>query len=141
VESAPDPSRRSDLVKEAAQFVRYGIVGVLLMFAYLGLALLLVTVFGLAPIWASPLSFVLCVPLAYLGQSIVVFRARWGDRAQQTRFLATTIMGFIIASGVAPALALFAEVPLYVNFLVVCILVPLTNFVVFRFWVFRARWR
>jgi putative flippase GtrA len=138
VETRRSGPRRHDIGREFAQFVRYGIVGVLLMLAYLGVALILASVFGLSPVWASPLSFVLCVPLAYLGQSILVFRAPWGDRAQQTRFLLTTVTGFLIAAGVTPLLALFVDVPPYVNFMVVCVLVPLTNFLVFRFWVFRA---
>jgi putative flippase GtrA len=138
IPDAKRATRWQRVYREAPQFIRYGLVGILLMIAYLGLAQILAEVVGISPVLASPVSFMLCVPLAYLGQSIVVFRAPWGDRAQQKRFLATTLVGFIIATSAAPLLALVADVPSYVNFVVVSLLVPLANFVVFRFWVFRG---
>jgi len=120
------------------QLVRYGIVGCLLMLLYLGLAILLNSRFGLSPAVASPLSFVLLLPLVYLGQAVLVFRARCGNRTQMVRFFVTAANGFVISASVVPTLGAWFALPAQANFLVVSCVVPVMNFLIFRFWVFRA---
>lgn len=129
---------RGRLSAQIRQLARYGIVGGLLTIVYLGVALFLSRRLGLSASIASPLSFVLCLPLVYVGQAVFVFRAPRGSHAQMVRFLITVSTGFIVSASVAPTLGNWFALPERASFLAVSILVPVSNFLIFRFWVFRA---
>lgn len=130
----------SELTSMAGRHLRlvtaYGLVGIGLMVVYLGLSFGLRYLSGMPAQFASPTAFVICIPIAYLAQSTLVFRSPWLNARQALRFTLAMAVGFAISSAAVPLLSWMLGLPEPVSLLSVSALVPLANFVVFRFWVF-----
>jgi putative flippase GtrA len=114
----------------------YGLVGIALMALYLCLSFGLSHVAGMAAYLASPVAFVMCIPGAYLAQSLLVFRSPWLNARQMFRFTVTMAVGFLISATAVPVLSGMFGLPETLSLLSVSALVPVANFIVFRFWVF-----
>lgn len=121
---------------EIFQLIRYSVVGVVLLLTYLGLVWALVELWSVWPTIASPLAFVLCLPLVYWGQTTFVFRARPNQWNQAARFGASAVSSFAIVT-LVPLLGSWFGWPYQINTFVGAALVPMANYLVFRFWVFR----
>lgn len=114
----------------------YGLVGTGLMVLYLCLSFGLHYLGAVTAYLAGPMAFVLCIPVAYLAQSVLVFRSPWLNGKQMLRFAVTMAVGFVVSASAVPVLSGGAGLPEFVSLLSVSALVPLANFIVFRFWVF-----
>jgi putative flippase GtrA len=122
--------------RASAQFVRYLLVGGTSALAYILIAMAL-TRLGLSAGTASVGSYLLVIPPAYLGQRILTFRAsQWHGVAfpkYLTLQVAGTIAGYFLSNRLAelgwPGWAVFAAV---------AVMVASTNFLVLKYWAFRA---
>lgn len=117
-------------------FLHYIVVGSSLAAIYLGLSFGLHSMASMPAHLASPIAFLLSVPIAYFAQSILVFRAGWLDGRQFLRFLVTMGVGFVVSASTIPILSWALGLPEIIAMASVSAFVPLVNFVVFRFWVF-----
>lgn len=114
----------------------YGMVGITLTALYLCASLGLRYLLSMPAQFASPTAFLLCVPIAYLAQSTIVFQSRWLNAKQMMRFIVTMITGFAIATAAVPLLSWTLGLPEIISLLSVSLFVPIANFIIFRFWVF-----
>lgn len=102
---------------------------------YLVLVIAFVELFGLPPAIAGPVAFLLCLPLAYWGQSSFVFRARSDHRRQALRFGVTMLCGFVLLTA-APIVGAWLNLPYQINILFGVAFVPAVNYMIFYLWVF-----
>jgi putative flippase GtrA len=93
------------------QFSRFSLVGASAALAYVVIATGLLNAFGLAPWWASTLSFFTCVPLAYAAQRRIAFRSRRAHTSAFPRYLATQVANMIVAAVSSEALSRLGFLP------------------------------
>jgi putative flippase GtrA len=119
-----------------ARFVLSGIVATLVYFM---LTNMLVLAIGLAPTAASVCAYLLSIAVSYVLQSRFTFRVNADSVDQMVRFIVTSLVGLGIA-WCAMAVTTGVSAGSYViGATVVCVLIPVANFFIFRGWVFVRR--
>ncbi|MGF1463232.1 MAG: GtrA family protein [Maricaulaceae bacterium] len=120
------------------QRVRYLIAGGLVTAIYWG-----ITVAGGALAWApmwvnSTIGFWASVAAQYGLQSKFVFARRARDLGQGLRFAAAILLGYAVSTLIAGVLGPSLGWPPALAATLVVVWIPIQNFVLFTFWVFRA---
>lgn len=116
--------------------VRFGLSGLVSTLVYFVLTNALVLVASMMPTTASVCAYLLSLGVSYLLQSRFTFRVNADSVDQIVRFVVTSLAGLMI-SWCAMAIAVDAlALPYVIGAAVVCILIPVANFFMFRSWVF-----
>jgi putative flippase GtrA len=123
--------------REVWRVARFLIVGAAVALTYAGLFL------GLraaeTPIWeANGIAHVASICVQYVSHTLWTFRSRLRDRAQQLRFLGVIVFGFGFSFAVTTLLSPYMGWPDVVSVALVVFVLPLFNYVLYRFWVFRG---
>lgn len=116
--------------------LRFGVSGAISTLAYFLLANLLMLATGMADTICSFVAYLLSLILSYGLQSRFTFRVATGSRGQIMRFVFTAATGVVIATGLVQVCNELLGWPSVIATALVCILIPVANFIAFRWWVF-----
>ena len=130
-------SKLSRLSDTHAQFLRFSIVGGLVALIYFSLFILLAPI--LQAFLANSIAYVLAVTFQYFAQSTWTFRRRARDAAQAVRFGLTMVAAYLFATVITTWIGPALDWPNYVVAGVVVVILPVTNFIMFKIFVFRKR--
>lgn len=118
---------------------RFGISGAAATLVYFLLTNVLVIAAGLLPTVASVCAYLLSLGISYLLQSRFTFQANTDSLDQMTRFVITSLAGLVIAWCVMAITVDVLAWPYFAGAAVICVLIPVANFFIFRGWVFATR--
>jgi putative flippase GtrA len=119
------------------RIVRYLFAGVAVSLGYTFTVLLLVEWSGLLrPAWASAASFVLWTPISYVAHRDFTFRFDGAHRSAATKYLVAFLLRFA-ASALVVAGIEYLSFHYLLGVLLNWAVLPLINYVVLSFWVFR----
>jgi putative flippase GtrA len=122
---------------ELGRLVRFGLVGVVATAVYSVVALLAIQGLDLSPIFGSALGCTASIAVSYYGHTLYSFRVEINHAAFLWRFLSVAAASFIIATGVMWLLTDLMDVSYLLSVGIIAVLVPITNYVCNRFWIFR----
>jgi putative flippase GtrA len=121
--------------------VRFGLTGVTTTLVYFFLTNAFVLLLGMPPAVASVCAYLVSIGISYLLQSRFTFRVNSDSVDQVVRFVVTSLAGLGVSWCVMVFTVSVLGWPYLIGALAVCILIPATNFFVFRGWVFAMRER
>jgi putative flippase GtrA len=116
--------------------VRFGLTGLTTTHVYFFLTNAFVLLLGMPPAVASVCAYLLSIGISYLLQSRFTFRVNSDSVDQVVRFVVTSLAGLAVSWGVMAFTLVVLEWPYLSGALLVCVLIPAINFLVFRGWVF-----
>lgn len=123
----------------ALRIMRYGFAGVAVSILYSLAVIACVHLFApLSPTIASVIAYVVVVPLAYIAHGRISFSDRPYDNFQPLRFAVSTTASFIIAIGGMYYITEIAGRSYLLGIAWNWLMIPVMNFLVYMFWVFRA---
>ena len=120
------------------QIIVFGMVGGAATIGYAVGVWLLVRQLGWSPVVASLVSYILCAVFSFLAHSLLTFQVGKGTPRDLVRFIVTTVIGLSLAAGAMKASEMMGF-PLPVGIAIVVMAIPLTNFLVLKYWVFERR--
>lgn len=126
---------RLDQTDALAGLLRYGVMGALATGVYFAVAVGLHQT-GLGPNTTSAIAIAISVLVSFVIQSRVTFQTGRLDPAEAARFVVVGLIGLTVSRVVIGTVHLRAGQPFWVAALVVCLIVPITNFTAMNFWVF-----
>jgi putative flippase GtrA len=122
--------------REFGRFVRFGITGVIATLAYAVVTIILVERWGVRPIPAAIVGYLAASGISYFGHLYFSFSVEPNHRTYLWRFLIVSALSFtlnIIITWIVTALFACSA---RVSVIIVSILIPATNYLCNRFWVF-----
>jgi putative flippase GtrA len=119
------------------RLARFGMAGVASTIFYFVATNILLLLTSATPVLASILAYLLSWGVSYLLQSRFTFGVASDSTAQVVKFLLTAAVGLAVSSGAMFVVTETFLWPSYAGAAVVCILIPVANYFVFRSWVFR----
>lgn len=122
---------------ELRRVLRFALVGVSVAALY-ALLFFVARGLGLVPWAANFLAFGLAVAFQYVAQTLFTFRAALKTRGQLPKFLLTIGLGLGISTLITAAIGPALDWPEPISVLVVTVVLPVTNFLLFRLWVYRG---
>lgn len=128
----------SFLSVEFSRIARFGVVGVLATLVYMTVTFIAVELFGLAAVAASIIGQCTSTLVSYLGHAFYSFGVETDHRTYLWRFLAVAAITFALNGLVTYLLTDVVGVSYRVSIICVSVLIPLTNYICNRFWVFRS---
>jgi putative flippase GtrA len=120
---------------------RFGLTGITTTLVYFFLTNAFVLLLGMPPAVASVCAYLFSIGISYLLQSRFTFRVNSDSVDQVVRFFVTSLAGLGVSWCVMVFTISGLGWPYLIGALAVCILIPTTNFFVFRGWVFAMRER
>ncbi|QPH53074.1 GtrA family protein [Pontivivens ytuae] len=123
--------------REFWRLVRFGVVGVCLAATYAGLFLGL-REFGLTRWESNGIAFSISTALQYVAHTKWTFQSRIWDTGQQTKFLVVIGIGVVYSFIVTTKLTPFFGWPDWGAAACVIFTLPILNYILYRFWVFRV---
>jgi len=117
--------------------VRFAIVGVGVATFYV-LAYPLLRHIGLPTVPANVIAYLTATALQYVCQTAWTFRKPLGVPAQMGRFVAMIVIGLAVSAAITSWIAPAARLPDWQAAMVVVVSIPVLNFLLMRFWVYRA---
>jgi putative flippase GtrA len=121
------------------RLIRFGLSGVATTLFYFALTNVLVLALHVQPVTASVCAYILSIGVSYLLQSRFTFQVRGDSFDQVAKFVVTSIAGLIVSWCVMAWSTDLMAWPYFVGAAMVCFLIPVVNFFVFRGWVFAVR--
>lgn len=119
------------------QLLRFSIVGTLVAFIYF--VLFVILSISLSPFLANTIAYLSAITFQYFAQSIWTFERNAFDGTQILKFAATMVFAYMVATLVTTFVGPSLDWPSYIAGGVVVVVLPVTNFVIFKIWVFRSR--
>lgn len=124
------------LQHELFRLARFGVVGVFVTAIYVGTFFVLHWRFEVIEWAASLVAFALAVSCQYVAQTLFTFRATLRSARHVLRFAVTIAVGALISTGVTGVIGPGLGWPDTIAVAIVVVLVPISNFLLFRFWVY-----
>ncbi|HBB55955.1 MAG TPA: hypothetical protein DCZ49_07200 [Hyphomonadaceae bacterium] len=118
---------------------RYAISGILVASIYAGSFFILSRIFSIASTPSSSIALLIAIFVQYFLHSIYTFKRDWRDGDQLLRFVITIITGLLVSQVVIGNFAPRVGVPDYIGLVIVMVVLPIVNFMVFFIWVFRHK--
>lgn len=134
-----DSLLRAVLPPSLHRVARFRLSGVVATLVYFLLTNLLVLAAGMPPTPASVCAYLLSLGVSYLLQSRFTFRMWAASVDQMTRFVITSLAGLVFAWCVMAITVDVLAWPYLAGAAVICVLIPVENFFIFRGWVFATR--
>jgi putative flippase GtrA len=125
-----------DRFVEVGRIARFGIVGVVATLVYISTSWTAVYSFGLPPVTGSIFGQALGVGVSYFGHSLFSFRVKIDHRVFLWRFILIAALTFALNIAVTWTLTGFFSLSFWISTLAVTVLIPTTNYLFNRFWVF-----
>lgn len=120
----------------AAQLTRFASIGAVATLVHVTVALM-VSGMGFAAQAANLAGFAAAVMLSYFGHGAWVFKANLRHSFHGPRFVATALVGLIVSSSLTHVIATTLGAPFVVAMAVVAVAVPVSTYLLCRFWVFK----
>lgn len=121
------------------RLVRFGLSGATTTLFYFVLTNVLVFALHVPPVAASVCAYLLSIGVSYLLQSRFTFQTGQDSFDQIAKFVVTSVAGLIVSWCVMAWSTNLMAWPYFVGAAIVCFLIPVANFFVFRGWVFAVR--
>jgi putative flippase GtrA len=121
---------------ELGRLARFASVGVLATLVYFAVALIAANAIGLAPISASISGQIASTAVSYFGHASFSFRVQPRHGVFLPRFLTIAALTFAMNFGVSALLTTLVGAPSLLVFCAMALLIPTTNYLCNRFWVF-----
>ena len=122
---------------DAAQLWRFGLVGVFVATLYFVLSVLIVDIFDLVSWVGSAIAYVIAIIVQYILQTVFTFRESLEEKSQAFKFFVTVLSGLIFSVLVTGVIWPLTEWPEWWAYLIVIVTLPITNYIVFKYWVYR----
>lgn len=119
-----------------AMTLRFGSVGIAATLLYFVLALIMERAGLLGTTSASLVAYAVAALFSYFAHRNFTFGSTQPHGTAMPRFIVTTICGALLALALPLVLHDWLQWPAYVALAAVCIVIPVTNLVVLRLWVF-----
>lgn len=119
--------------------IRFATVGVLVAGVYLVLFSVLVDWLKLSPANGNFIAFTVAVLFQYVSQSMFTFGKKANDVCQFVRFVVSVILGLLISHIITVVLSPMIGMSNMSSALMVVVVLPLFNFLIFRTYVFTSK--
>jgi putative flippase GtrA len=126
------------LTAEVARIIRFGIVGIAATLVYAGVTYLVVETGVAKPIMASVIGQLTAGFISYFGHLRFSFAVDPDHKSFVWRFLVIAAVTFAMNIGVTFLLTEVLGLSYRVSIVVVTVLIPITNYLCNRFWVFHS---
>jgi putative flippase GtrA len=136
--SSASMAGRSPVVGEVARVARFGLVGVVSTAVYFLLSVAMVELASLRPMGASVIGQIGAGIVSYLGHVIYSFRVRRDHRRHGWRFVVIAAATFGLNVLLIWLLTEVAQLPYWIAFASLVVMIPTINYIGNRFWVFRG---
>ncbi|MEH2511972.1 putative flippase GtrA [Nitrobacteraceae bacterium AZCC 1564] len=145
VPSSKAPRSRIDTLSSALlavvprslhRLVRFGLSGIAATLFYIALTNVLVLALHVPPVTASVCAYILSIGVSYILQSRFTFQVGRDSFDQIAKFVVTSIAGLAVSWCVMAWSTNLMAWPYFVGATIVCFLIPVANFFMFRGWVF-----
>lgn len=124
-------------MRPVSQLLKFAGVGALATLLHVAVALTVSALFGLAPQVANACGFISAVALSYFGQGRLTFEQELKHSFHGPRFMATALTGLLVSSTVTEIVAVQYGAPFAMAMAIVAVAVPLTTYLLCKFWVFK----
>ena len=121
--------------KPEPRLVRFVVSGISAAAIYCLLAFFAVEQLGWQPLTAGLVAYLSALPVAYLLHRMFTFRSRSQIPAEASRFVATSLIGIGLSSGLLTTMTKLG-MPLAGALLVTCVLIPAANYLAMSRWTF-----
>jgi putative flippase GtrA len=128
--------RPAGLLVETGRIVRFGIVGVCATFVYIGCSIAAVKLLPSSVVLASIFGQCMSTAISYVGHSKYSFQVETDHGTFLWRFSIISAITFLMNGAATWMLAVVIGLSHTLSFLIVTVLIPVTNYVCNRFWVF-----
>jgi putative flippase GtrA len=118
------------------RIVRFGLAGAVATLAYFLITNVLVLLANMPPVTASVCAYLLSLGISYILQSRFTFKINTDSPNQVARFVITSLAGLLVSWCVMAIAVDVLSWSYFVGTAVICVLIPLVNYFVFRGWVF-----
>jgi len=118
---------------------RFIIVGGLATFVHYSVALLTHHLFGLSPLWANFLAFLIAFNVTYIGNYFWAFEADSDHKTSLPKSLAVSVTGLALSQIIVWGLTERLAFPFHLTLIFAVTLVPMVTFSLNRFWVFKEK--
>ncbi|MEL6170726.1 MAG: GtrA family protein [Pseudomonadota bacterium] len=119
------------------QLARFATVGAIATFLHVLAALFVSTFLEFSPQAANATGFVTAIIFSYFGHGRLTFETELRHEHHGPKFMVTALSGFLVSSCLTQVIAVWFGAPFVFAMAVVAIAVPLSTFVLCKFWVFR----
>jgi putative flippase GtrA len=124
-------------ITEIARIARFGLIGTLSALAYAAVTSVLVRSGLAGPVPAAVIGYAMAGTISYLGHIYYSFGVEPDHRRFLWRFVLTVGVTLPMTIGCTWLITVMLGYPNYVSIVAVTILIPGTNYICNRFWVFR----
>ena len=121
---------------ELMRIIRFGVVGVGATATHMGTAVLCVELAGLSPELATTIGMGASMGVSYFGHQMFTFGVKADHRTYVPRFLVSTVIAYLLNVGLVALITEVLDLPYQVAFAVVAVVIPLSNYLIGRLWVF-----
>lgn len=119
-----------------SQITRFTGIGAIATLVHMGVALLCSSLFGFEPQPANFAGFCAAVGVSYLGHGRVTFYTNLKHRFHAPRFLTASVLALGLSSGLTQVITVKLGHPLAFAMIAMAVVVPLSSFFLYKFWVF-----
>lgn len=126
-----------DLLVEIGRIFRFGIVGIAATVTYACATFAAVEWFAFSPVIASILGQLIAGGVSYFGHALYSFRVRSDNGVFRRRFVVIAIVTFATNGLVTWLLTDVMGVSYRISIAIVTVLIPITNYLANRLWVFQ----
>jgi putative flippase GtrA len=119
------------------EIARFGIVGISASLTHFISVFIIVTGFGLRPIFANIFAFIIAFSVSYAGHSLWTFKHKKHDHKKTvTRFLGVALFSFVLNEGGYYLLLEYTQLNYLISLLIILVLVPFATFILSKYWAF-----
>ena len=123
------------VIRKAA---RFGFAGIAATLVYFILFLIIQAVTHWDRTIVSVVAYLFALAFSYFAQSRFTFRVERDTEAQVARFIILSLLGLVVSTATVEASKVF-EISAWVAAGIVCVLIPVVNFIAMNFWVFHSK--
>jgi putative flippase GtrA len=126
------------LLRESGRLLRFGLTGIFATGVYVLVSLVAIEVFGCSAVAGSVLGFTASVGISFYGHTLYSFKVNIDHGRALHRFVILAIASFALSTGLMWLLADVMAMPHRMSIAAIVVVIPLTNYLFSRFWVFRS---
>ncbi|WP_425353812.1 GtrA family protein [Ancylobacter gelatini] len=126
------------LFKRYRQIIIFGIIGVFNTLSYLILANAFYYILGWGELFSSYLAYFIMLPISFFGHRFLTFGSAGRISAEGGKFLFVQLCNLLVIWG-CYSIAAAQSWSAWIVFALTSVIIPLVNFIIFRFWVFTHR--
>lgn len=119
-------------------FGRFSLVGVVNTVLYFIITNTIIYLELAESLVASNFTYALLIIISFMGHSNFTFRVKTIKSIQFKKFLTLSLIGLLISNTIILVNAQFYNAPPFLAILIISIIIPLINFFVLKYWVFKT---